>query len=658
MPLLQPLAGFTRFAQPVWLLAAAAVVLLLPALYVLHDRRQRRALAAFAVEREGDAWGLGVSRGLLWLRRGCLTAAAVCGFLVLAQPLGAPQLRTQQDRGIDILFLMDTSRSMLTPDVRPDRLTRARLAVEDLLDQLRGDAVGLVAFAGQAFLVAPLTTDYDAFRETLEALDTRIIPVGGTDIAAAIRMAQGTLAAHHEADPVVVLITDGEDLGGEALAAAQAAGKAGIRIYTVGVGTAAGDLIPVPDDAGGERFVRDPEGNLVKSHLDEAMLRQIALATGGTYQPLGAQGQGVTELYRHTLSTLARHATAGRQLEVYAQLFQWPLALAVLLLFVEWLVRPVRRHQSALGPAAVVLAALSLWSAQVPRAHASVAEQQYGQGAQDYRAKNYDAAVKAWREALATTDVQLQQNAYYNLGNALYRKGSVAGADPGQAVQDFKQALSAYDAALQLRSTDADARFNRGVVQKKLDELQRQQQQRRQKQQGQDQGRSQDNPQQGQQDQSRNQQQGQSPDRQQGQQQSGQQGGQQQGSGSDPGQNKDQNKGQNRPDQNQGQSPDSRAQDSGPRNQPQGQGKNEPQRPQQGQGQGQGQGQPPPQPAHDTQPDAGAAQARPGQPQPGGMTREEAEHLLDSVRGQEHHLVTGGNSGKPDAPPVGPVRNW
>ena len=163
------------------------------------------------------------------------------------------RMQESERRGLDILFAIDTSRSMLTPDVKPDRLTRARLAVEDLLDQLNGDGVGLVAFAGEAFLQAPVTTDYDAFKESLDALDTHTIALGGTDIAAAIRLSESTLALRGDTQKVLVLITDGEDLAGDALLAAQAAAKKGMVIFTVGVGTAAGELIPIPDSLRGHR---------------------------------------------------------------------------------------------------------------------------------------------------------------------------------------------------------------------------------------------------------------------------------------------------------------------------------------------------------------------------------------------------------------------
>ena len=652
------LQGFTHFERPVWLWVGVVVALLLPVLYHLQDRRQRRLLAAFSLPHDGDAWGAEVSPVLLWLRRACLAGAVLGVCAALAQPLGAPEVLTEPGRGIDLLFAIDTSRSMLTQDVKPDRLTRARLAVEDLLDRLNGDAVGLVAFAGEAFLQAPLTTDYDAFRETLGALDTRTIAVGGTNLAAAIATAQQALASREDATAVLVLITDGEDLDGEALAAAQAAGKAGIRIYTVGVGTAAGDLIPLPGGAaGGDRFVRDSEGRFVRSSLDEAMLRQIAAATGGSYQPLGERGQGVADLYQHTLSTLARHVTAGRVVMQYAQLFQWPAGGAALLLCIEWLVRPVRlrgvvkpadaaRTQTrALVPA---LAGLLLvpCAGRSSQAQAAQGPDGYAQGAQAYRNHDYAGAVRAYRQALQTGDVQRQQNAYYNLGNALYRAGgTLQGGDPQQAAENWRQSIAAYDTALQLWPDDADAKFNRDVVRKQLDELQRQQQQKQQNQnqnsQRQDQG--QQNPQ-GQPVQQA--QQG-HPDP---QGRAGQGGDQQQNQHSQQGQDQGRNQ--------QGQNPQPGQQNGDSRNDPQ---PGNPQNPQLAQQQrqtpqpGQQDSQvPAARPDSDVQPASHAGSV--AQTQPDQMTREEAERLLDSVRGQERRMVSR-SDGKPGRRAL-PLKDW
>ena len=139
-----------------------------------------------------------------------------CLFVALARPQAGYEWQETHRKGLELLFAVDTSKSMLAQDVKPDRLSRAKLAVHDLVDKLDGDAVGLVAFAGNAFLQCPVTLDYDAFRESLDALDTKVIPRGGTDIAAAIREAEAVFKTRTAAEKILVLITDGEDLGGEA----------------------------------------------------------------------------------------------------------------------------------------------------------------------------------------------------------------------------------------------------------------------------------------------------------------------------------------------------------------------------------------------------------------------------------------------------------
>ena len=137
-------------------------------------------------------------------------------FAALAGPLAGFRWEQISRRGIEIIFAVDTSRSMSTPDVRPDRLTRAKLAIDDFTNRLDGDAVGLVAFAGDAFLICPITLDYGAFHESLSAIDTNTIPRGGTNIASAIREAQAALRRRPLSDKILILVTDGEDLEGEA----------------------------------------------------------------------------------------------------------------------------------------------------------------------------------------------------------------------------------------------------------------------------------------------------------------------------------------------------------------------------------------------------------------------------------------------------------
>jgi Ca-activated chloride channel homolog len=650
----------SHFAQPLWNLAGLIAVPTLLLLYWRFDQLQRRRVAAFSLARDTDSAHFGVSAPLLWAKRILLCLAVLAACVALARPLGAMRLEETERRGLDILFAIDTSRSMLTPDVKPDRLTRARLAVEDLLDQLNGDGVGLVAFAGEAFLQAPVTTDYDAFKESLDALDTHTIAMGGTDIAAAIRLSESTLALRGDTQKVMVLITDGEDLAGDALLAAQAAAKKGMVIFTVGVGTAAGELIPIPDSSGGTEFVKDPAGKFVKSRLDSDMLQKIAATTGGIYTPLGPQGQGVVRLYQDRLTGLAQRQHADRQVAVYAELFQWPLGVAIALLTLAWLLGvSVRRRVPAAAPATatliaafvvglVMLAAPPAWASpltaqnEYQKGQYALAQREYAQslktdpnqshlqfnlGAAAYKAKDFAGATTAFNKALKTREIPLQQSAYYNLGNALFRQGEkVVATDPQSTIATWQQSLGAFDTALQLKPSDADAKFNRDVVKTRLDELRRQQQQQQQQQQKQNQnGKDDKNKQQGPQDQK-----------------------DQKGQPGQNGQHSQQNQPGQQGQQNQ-QNPQNQQNQPGQQNQQTTQNQQRPQpagatKPQSGQQPGQG-----------PQQDEAAAAQDIGKPDQ--LSPLEAEQLLDSVKGEERHLAAGVRNGKRENP-TAPLRDW
>src|SRR5664279_5027656 len=247
-----------KFAEPIWLLAGLIACGALVWAWRRYDARQRAALAAFASSHLHAQLTASFSAAKRHWKRGLLLAAVGCLFLALARPQAGFRWEEVKRRGIEVVFAVDTSRSMLTPDVKPDRLTRAKLAVDDFVSHLNGDGVGLIAFAGNAFLQCPITLDYDAFHESLEALDTTIIPRGGTDIASAIREAQAALQSRPGKDKILILLTDGEDLEGSALATANAAAKDGLKICTVGVGTANGDLIPIPAEQCGGTLCCNP----------------------------------------------------------------------------------------------------------------------------------------------------------------------------------------------------------------------------------------------------------------------------------------------------------------------------------------------------------------------------------------------------------------
>ena len=249
-----------RFTHPWWLLSGLLAGIVLLWLWRVADARRRAALARFVAAHLRDELTQSISVVRRRAQRGLFLAAVALLCAALAGPQWGYRWVEISRRGNEIVFAIDTSRSMSTPDIKPSRLARAKLAIDDFANQLDGDAVGIVAFAGSAFLVCPITLDYGAFHESLSAIDTNTIPRGGTNISSAIQEAQAALRRRPGSDKILVLVTDGEDLEGSALAAAQKAKQQdGLTIFTVGVGTAGGDLIPVPPDHGGG-FVKDETG--------------------------------------------------------------------------------------------------------------------------------------------------------------------------------------------------------------------------------------------------------------------------------------------------------------------------------------------------------------------------------------------------------------
>lgn len=238
-------------------------------------------------------------------------------------------------KGLDIIVALDTSKSMLTEDIKPSRLARAKLALGDLSRNLKGDRIGLIAFAGSAFLQCPLTVDYGGFLLTLENTDTDIIPKGGTSISSAIKEAVKSYEGGQKKYKALVIITDGEDHEGDALKAAEEAKKEGIVIFCIGIGTKDGDLIPVKDEAGGKMFLKDKEGNVVKSRLDETTLQKIALITGGSYVRSTNTEFGLDLLYREKLSKMEKRELLGKMNKHYEDRFQIFLAIALVLLLLE-----------------------------------------------------------------------------------------------------------------------------------------------------------------------------------------------------------------------------------------------------------------------------------------------------------------------------------
>jgi Ca-activated chloride channel family protein len=225
---------------------------------------------------------------------------------------------------------------MLATDVSPSRLQRAKFAILDFVQRQGHGRVGLVAFAGQAFLQCPLTFDYGAFQDALMMVDDKAIPVPGTDIGRALEEGFHALD-RNERQKLLVLLTDGEDLEKQGIREAETLAKQGVVVFTIGVGTAAGAEIQMFNERGQPELVRDNKGEVVRSHMDEATLRSIAEATHGTYYPLGPVGEGLAKV-RLALEDLSNSSGAAPARKLGVDRFHWPVAAALLLLVVESLV--------------------------------------------------------------------------------------------------------------------------------------------------------------------------------------------------------------------------------------------------------------------------------------------------------------------------------
>lgn len=323
-----------RFDQPSMFLLLWVVVAM-GMFFAWRVSLQRRILQRFSQEQllKSIAQSFDFFR-FVW-KKNLLVLVLFFSVVALARPQWGFEWREVKKEGLDILIVMDTSRSMLTQDVKPNRLERTKLAVQDLLKKLKGDRIGLIAFAGDAFMVCPLTVDYGGFLLSLNDVGVQTVPRGGTNIPEAIAEAIRGYDKTPNKYKAVLIITDGDNLEGDPLLWAKKAHEKGIKIYCIGIGTKEGELIQIVDDAGQSSFVKDSDGNFVKSRLNEELLQQVALTTGGVYVRASGAEFGLDLIYDRELARLEKREIEGHKEKRYHDRFQFLLAAAFLLLVIE-----------------------------------------------------------------------------------------------------------------------------------------------------------------------------------------------------------------------------------------------------------------------------------------------------------------------------------
>ena len=486
-----------NFGSPEWFWA---LLLLLPLLWLFLDagKRREKLLSRILAPRLQSQLAGRVSPLKRNLRIGLLLLSLVLIIVAMAKPRLGYLEQEIKSRGRDVILGIDTSRSMLSTDTAPTRLGRAKLISQDLLNLLKGDRVGLIAFAGNAFLQAPLTLDKSAVLTSIDDLDSNTIPKGGTDIASAIRMAIAAFGKGEGTSRALVLMTDGEDLEANALDAAKEASSAGIRIFTIGFGSAAGSLIPIRKESGQNDFVRDESGHPVNSKLDESRLTEIAKETGGFYQPFGQDAARI--IYEKGIIPMEAQETGTLSARKPIERYVWPAAAALLLLALWSVLGEGRR-----GGNSTLLLMLACGLAFTPNSlrasgitdyrqgnyqgalkdfenrlesGSTSSEIRFDAGAAAYKAGDFKKAAGYFSEAMTSPKPKVREAATYNLANSLVRSGEAAQESEAK-LSDWKNALQHYESVLKASPGNTQAKENYEIVKKLIEDLKKQQQQQK-----------------------------------------------------------------------------------------------------------------------------------------------------------------------------------
>ena len=275
-----------------------------------------------------------------WVRLVFFCIAFALFVIGLSRPLIGAKLKEHESKGAEIMICLDVSNSMLAQDYSPSRLERAKMSISSMVDKLRDDRIGLIIFAGTSFVQLPITSDFVSAKVFLSSIDTGSIPVQGTAIGDAIMTAAKSFSAQSEKSRVIVLITDGENHEDDAVAAAREVAKQGIRIYTIGVGSAQGQPVPVNGS-----LLEDKDGNIVVSKLDEGILKQIAQAGGGAYVHAGNQEFGLNPIIDE-IRAMESEEFSSVVFEEYDEQYMYFFALALLLFAIEALIGERRSKRS------------------------------------------------------------------------------------------------------------------------------------------------------------------------------------------------------------------------------------------------------------------------------------------------------------------------
>lgn len=468
-----------RFESPIYLYLLVLIPLLALIRYLSY-RNQKKRLRKFGEPSLLKALMPDVSRFRpsvkFWILQGALALLIV----MLARPQMGTKINHEKRVGIETIIAMDISNSMRAEDIVPSRLDRSKMMVENLVDHFTNDKIGLIVFAGDAFVQLPITSDYVSAKMFLSSIDPSMMASQGTDIARAIEMASHSFTQEEGIGKAIVVITDGEDHEGGAVEAAEAAKKNGMRVYVLGVGSTQGAPIPVP---GTGNYMQDNTGNTVMSALNEDMCKQVAQSGGGAYIHV-ENNSAAQEQLDNELDKLAKKETSTAVYSEFDEQFQAFGVLALLLLILEICIfdrrNPLLKHVSLFGKRKVAVMLLFLTALSVT---AQTDRQYIRQGNKLFRMGDYPNAEVSYRKAIEQNPKNPQ--ASFNLGNALmaqkkdsaavtqFENASRLETNPLRKAQSFHnigvicqthkmygEAIEAYKSALRLNPNDDETRYN------------------------------------------------------------------------------------------------------------------------------------------------------------------------------------------------------
>lgn len=321
-----------QFAQIEYLL----LILVIPFLFLFHAlyrRARRKRIAKFGDPQLVNKLMPGASRSRGWIKLTLISFALFFFALGLSRPQLGAKLKEVETKGVEIILALDVSNSMLAEDYSPNRLERAKLAISRLVDKLKEDRIGLIVFAGKAFVQLPITADYISAKIFLNSISTSSVPVQGTAIGEAINTAIKSFSLESKNSRAIVVITDGENHEDDAVAAAKSALELGIPVFTIGIGTDAGKPIPI----GNGELLKDKDGNIVVTKLDEKTLSEVAKAGGGSYLRAGNSDFGL-EAIVDNIHNMDKQSYKSVVFEDFDEQYMYFFAIALVFLLLELLI--------------------------------------------------------------------------------------------------------------------------------------------------------------------------------------------------------------------------------------------------------------------------------------------------------------------------------